>query len=414
MYNYNASASVEFGALQTKSPWVGPAAAIEGLEGVWNTANTENHAYLPYKHVDDDNPDKDIPPPVRTQPPQTSPVYQEGMQAAFQQMMMTSGQWYNQQGMMGNERTGAAIDKRMEQGATATYHFQDNYEDALIYTYQQIIDLIPKVYDTRRVKHMLAEDGTEMEVDIDPRAAQAYIQELDRQDTIVRQVFNPMLGKYGVAAEIGPNIASKRKEAVDALTVILTEAPALTSIIGDILLRNMEFDDAQEAALRLKRMVPPMALGQGPSPNEQQLQAQVQQLQGALAAALQQSGRDALRLEGKSQMRDIDVYEAETDRLKALATITDPEQFRPIIEQLVSDALETNLLPILKQNLEGSAEETGETAGGLEAASQTPPPGGGPGEGDYYILDPTRRTRYLRVGPLIQQRAPPGARTGGS
>jgi hypothetical protein len=305
----------------------------------------------------------------------------------------------------------------MEQGATATYHFQDNYEDALIYTYQQIIDLIPKVYDTRRIKHILADDGTEMEVDIDPRAAQAYAQELDRQNLVVRRVFNPQLGKYDVAAEIGPNIASKRKEAVDALTVILTEAPALTSIIGDILLRNMEFDDAQEAALRLKRMVPPQALGQGPTPNEQMQQQQITQLQSALAAAMQQQGKDALKLEGRAQMRDIDVYEAETKRIQALTNMAqgDPEQMRPVIEQLINDILETNLMPILKQNLENAGGEMASSAADINPQAQPPVPGAQQaGDGQWYMLDPTRRTRYLRIGPLMQERAPPGARTAGS
>lgn len=414
MYNYNASAQVEFGALQTKAPWLAPAAAIEGLESVWNTANTENHSVLPWKHVDDDNPEAVIPPPQRTEPPQISPVYAEGMQTAFMQMMMTSGQWQNQQGGLGNERTGTAIQQRLDQGATSTYHFQDNYEDALVYTYQQIIDLIPKIYDTRRVKHILADDGTEMEVDIDPRAAQAFAQEMDRQDNIIRRVFNPALGKYDVAAEVGPNVETRRREAVDALTTILTEAPALTSIIGDIMLRNMEFDDAQEAALRLKRLVPPQALGYGPTPNEAQQQQQIAQLQNALAEAMQRQGRDALRLEGKNQMRDIDVYEAETNRVKALSQITqamDPESMRPVIEQLVDNILQTNLMPILKANIPAAAEQAGE-----EATPEEPPiPGAQKApDGQWYILDPTRRTRYLRVGPLVQERSPPGARTAGS
>lgn len=408
MFNYNASASVEFGALQTKAPWVAAAAAIEGLEGVWNTANTENHSVLPFKHVDDDNPEKDIPPPQRIDPPQSSPLYNQGMQDAFQWMMMTSGQWANQQGQMGNERTGQAIQERLQQGETSTYHFQDNYEDALVYTYQQIIDLIPRIYDTRRVKHILADDGTEMEVDIDPRAAQAYLQELDRQNTVLRRVFNPTMGKYDVAAEVGPNLQSKRKEAVDALTMILTEAPALTGLIGDILLRNMEFDDAQEAALRLKRMVPPQALGQGPTQNEQMQQQVIQQLQNSLQQSLQRQGRNELKLIGKDQMRDIDIYEAETDRIKALAPMLPMDQagLQKLIEQLVDDALKTNLMPILKQNIEGVGEQSAQEPQ-ANGADQPPVDGAvrAP-DGHFYLRDPTRVGRYLRLEPLVEQGSP--------
>lgn len=414
MFNYNASAAVEFGALQTKTPWVAPAAAIEGLEGVWNTANTENHAVLPWKHVDDDNPDKDIPPPMRQDPPQSSPLYNEGMQAAFSWMMMTSGQWQNQQGQMGNERTGTAIEQRLQQGETSTYHFQDNYEDALVYTYQQIIDLIPKIYDTRRVKHILADDGTEMEVDIDPRAAQTYMQELDRQNNVIRRVFNPVMGKYDVAADVGPNIESKRKEAVESLTTILTEAPALTGLIGDIMLRNMDFDDAQEAAQRLKRMVPPQALGQGPSPTEQQQQQVIQQLQSALQQSIQRQGRNELKLIGKDQMRDIDIYEAETDRIKALSTMLpmDQEGLQQLIEQLVDQALKTNLLPILKQNVSGVEDQSAQETPTNGSVGQPPVEGANQaGDGNWYLRDPTRVGRYLRLEPLAEQsRAAPTER----
>jgi Phage P22-like portal protein len=415
MFNYNASGSVEFGALQSKTPWVAAAASIEGLEQIWNTANTENHAVLPFKHVDDDNPDKDIPPPTRIEPPASSPLFNDGMKSAFEWMMMTSGQYANQQGQMGNERTGTAIQERLQQGETSTYHFQDNYEDALVYTYQQIIDLIPKIYDTRRIKHILADDGTEMEVDIDPRAQQAYVQEMDRQNTVVRRVFNPTMGKYDVAAEVGPNLTSKRKEAVEALTLMLTEAPALTGLIGDILLRNMEFDDAQEAALRLKRMVPPQALGQGPTQAEQQQQMIIQQLQSALQESIQRQGKNELKLVGKDQMRAIDVYEAETDRIKALAPMLpmDQEGVEALITQLVDTALKTNLMPILERNISQVHEQSGneeEEISPHPAATRAP-------DGHYYLVDPTRQGRYLRLEPLVEQESATGrgsSRPGGT
>jgi len=423
MFNYNASASVEFGALQTKSPWLAAAAAIEGLEGMWNTANTENHSVLIWKHVDDDNPEGVIPAPQRIEPPNASPAFETGMQTAFQQMMMTSGQYANQQGALGNERTGRAIEDRIQEGESSTYHFIDNYEDALVYTYQQIIDLIPKVYDTRRIKHILADDGVEMEIELDPGAVQVYAYQMDRENRIIRRVLNPTMGTYEVAATIGPNVESKREEAVDKLTQILTEAPALTAIIGDILLRNMDFNDAQEAAIRLRRMVPPQALVQGPSQQEQQLTQQVQALQANLAKALEQHGKDAIKLQGKDQMRDIDVYSAETDRINSLSqiiTASDPSQMTDVIEQLVQNALETNIMPILKANIAGTEDQSG--SGNMDG---TVSPGGGGGstgagggeapipgarqadDGEWYILDPTRRTRYLRIGPLAQERPLP-------
>jgi hypothetical protein len=53
MYNWNASAQVEFGAMQSKIPYTAPVEAIEGLETYWETANTVNHSILPYNQRDD-------------------------------------------------------------------------------------------------------------------------------------------------------------------------------------------------------------------------------------------------------------------------------------------------------------------------------------------------------------------------
>lgn len=413
MYNYNASSQVEFVALQGKTPWVAPAKAIEELESMWNTANTANHSVLIYNHVDDNNPDTAIPPPQRTEPPNMSPAYAAGMETAFNQMMMTSGQWQNQMGMGGNERTGKAIAERQEQSDTSTYHFQDNYGEALIFTGKQIIDLGPKIWDTKRVIQIQADDGEDIDLVLDPNQQQSLVTQQNYEGQIVRRIFNPAVGKYDVAAEVGAAIGSRRQETVDALTLILTQAPALTGIIGDLLLKSMDFEEAQEAARRLRRMVPQQALGQGPSQQEQQLTQQVAALRAALAKSLETQGKEQLKLVGKSQMRDIDVYKAETDRFKALAGALpmDQQGIQEIIHQLVGEALQTHLTGIIQANQDDVEEQsetplagqnsaggnnTGDTAG-MPGARQAP-------DGEWYVLDPTRHGKYLRLGPLAQQR----------
>ncbi len=75
MLNYNRSASVEFGALQSKTPYMGPSRAVDGYETYWETANTENHSFLPYNDIDEDG--KPIAPPVRQEPPMKKRVRSE-------------------------------------------------------------------------------------------------------------------------------------------------------------------------------------------------------------------------------------------------------------------------------------------------------------------------------------------------
>jgi hypothetical protein len=166
--------------LQTKSPWVAPSAAIEGYEEYYRTANTMNHSYLPYNHIDDEgNP---IPPPTRPAAPQSSPAYVEQMKIAQDEMMMVSGQYQAQLGENENAKSGVAINARQRQGDRATYHFIDNQAKAIRYTGKILIDLIPKIYDTKRVRRIEAKDGTIMNVTIDPKAQQAYQKNVNPND----------------------------------------------------------------------------------------------------------------------------------------------------------------------------------------------------------------------------------------
>jgi hypothetical protein len=412
MFNYNASSQVEHIAMQGKTPWTGAVDAFAGLENYWNKANTTNIAWLPFRHKDSEG--DDIPPqalPQRVQPPVTSPAYADMMDRAFNWLMMSSGQWQNQMGMMGNERTGEAIKQRQDQSDTSTYHFQDNYEAALQSLGRILIDVIPKVYDTQRMLKVVAEDGVEKEIEINPGARMAYFQDMDHRGEVVRRVFNPTVGKYDVAATVGPEYGTKRDESRDAMTLILTQAPALTNVIGDLLLKSMDFDEAQEAAQRLKRMVPPAALGQGPTPQEQQMQQTIAALQAALAKSLERQGKDQLKLVGKDQMRDIDVYKAETDRMKVLAPMA-PQEFQTLIQSLVQEALDTQLAPIIQANREGVEQESVEAGDKqLPEAGQSPASGNHPSrvpgarqapDGQWYVKDPTGQSKYLHIAPKGQ------------
>ena len=123
MFNYNAAAALEYGALQTKSPWLAALESIEGNEA-WKTANRDNAAVLTFNAFDSQ--DRPLPIPTKPQPPSSSTLYMEGMQTADQQMMMASGQWQPQRGQEQVEASGIALNARRKQGDNATFHFVDN------------------------------------------------------------------------------------------------------------------------------------------------------------------------------------------------------------------------------------------------------------------------------------------------
>lgn len=330
MYNYWSSAAVEFGALQSKVPWIIPIEAVEGVEQYWESANRTNYAYLPYKARLDSG--EVLPPPQRAQPPQAAQAFLAGMQTAAQELMMASGQYQAQMGEQSNERTGIAIQERQRQGDNATYHYIANLASAIRYTGRILIDLIPHIYDTERVIKIMQEDGSQSEVQINP-GLQQPAQVSDEQGTVQR-ILNPAVGRYEVQSDVGPAFATRRQEAFNALIQLAQASPDLMSKAGDLVMRAADFPMADELA---DRLVPPQV-----DPAMQQAQQQMQQLQQANTALMEHLAAQKAKHTAVEQQKDIDVYRAETDRMSALSKV-DPAALMPLIHQMVRDALQTHL-----------------------------------------------------------------------
>lgn len=357
MYNYNSSASVEYGALQTKAPWTAPAAAIEEFTQIWENANTKNYSILPYNHMDDDgNP---IPPPQRIAPPQGAQFYVEERNSCAQDMMMVSGQYQDSLGQQSNAVSGKAIGQRERQGDKATYHFIDNQAVAIRFTCKVLLDLYPHFYDTKRVKKILAEDGTEREITIDPQAKQAYEQKQQQENEVIAGIFNPSIGKYDVQADVGPSYGTNRQEAFAAYSQMITQNPEIGHIIGDLALRYADFPGADEAAERLKRMVPPQALGTGPSPQDAKVQEQMQKTTKALQDALTELATEKLKYKGKEQQKDIDVYKALTDRMDTLLkhVVVTPKDNASMLHDVMTIEHQSNLDMVHDTALQGMQNE---------------------------------------------------------
>lgn len=315
MYNYNASCYVEMVALQPRSPFVGPVAAIEGLEEYWKTANSNNHSMLPYNHVDEAG--EAIPAPERSAPPALVPAYIQGMETAEKQMMMATGQYQAQMGENENAKSGVAINARQRQGDRATYHFTDNQAMAIRYTGKILVDLIPKVMDTERTLRIMGLDGSHTDVTIDPNATQAAQkqpsdgQAEDGGVKVAQIIFNPGVGSYDVVSDVGPDFATKRMEASNMMMQLAAQDHGFMGIGGDILMKNLDFPGADQLAQRYARVIPPNITGDGPDPKLEQAMHQasdkILQLQQVIANLSKE-------LKDKDRETDIRAYEAETKR----------------------------------------------------------------------------------------------------
>lgn len=411
IYNYWSSSGVESVALQTKTPWIAAAESIENFQRYWDTANTENHSVLPYNARDDQA--QPLPPPARQDPPQMAQAYIQGMQIAQTEMMLASGQYQTQMGAPSNEQTGKAIQERERIGDTATYHYIDNLATAIRFTGRILIDLIPKVYDSPRILQILQADGSVDRVQLDPRCPKACAQmpashalqpgvspmpaqqggpaqlqvppptPQQQMAQSVTRIFNPKVGDYAVIAEIGPNYATRRQESYNAFVQIVQAAPQLMQVAGDLLFKSADFPMAEDLAERLARMVPPQALGTGPSQAEQQMQQQLQGAQAHIALLSEKLSVAELKLKGKDEQKDIDRYEAQTGRMAVLLNQADTDsayaggnELRALIMQMVRDAIASGGLGPVAQTTQMDMANGGMTS--PMGAPPSGPPGGPP------------------------------------
>lgn len=375
MYNYFSSGAVEYGALQTKTPWIATVEAIEEHENDWNSANTENKSVLVYNGFGDDGTTK-IEAPSRVQPPVSAPLCVDGMKIASDEIMTASGQYAATMGGQGNERSAKAIMERQRQGDTATYHFIDALSIGVRKTGKIMMDLAPKIYDTKRIIQIIQEDGKTLEVQMDPGAKKAYEEQQLEDQAAVERIFNPAVGTYEVLIDVGPDWGTKREEAFNAFSMLLGQAPNLIPYLADLLMRAGDFPMAETAAERLYRMLPAQAKGEGPSPQEQALTQQIDALKEALSAMIQEKSKLQLTLKGKEQQKFIDAFNAVTQRLKVVGErAMDAGQMKQLVETTLREALGIPIEPVTdasEPTLEAAAQEGAGVGGQLPLALEGP------------------------------------------
>lgn len=416
MYNYNSSGQVEYGALQTKTPWVGPKEAFEGNEDAWNRANVQNAAYLTYNGWDVEN-DRQITPPAKPEPPGASTAFVEGMRIADHEMDMVSGQYEAMEGRSGNERSGKAIQERQRPGETSTYHFVDHQAIAIRKTGMIILDMFPHVYDTERVIQIMGKDGTQSQVTIKPDMAEALEEQKDKE--VLKVMFNPKVGKYMVEADVGPAYGTQRQEAWNAFVNIVTGAPDLINEIGDLMFRSADFPLADKIAERLMRKIkaekPFLFDDEAPTPQMQALQQEVQALSKEVEQLLQTLAENRLKLVGKEQKRDIEAFRAESQRVKDISNaqldvsrLGDPEvmaQFKGALLQALDQMVGSDITGRIEKLggegmdqpldvpdfLEGAAAEGGEDEMPPVQGAQKAP------DGNWYVPNPEAPGKYMLV-----------------
>lgn len=325
MFNYWRTTSTELVALAPRVPFIGPKGAFVTDAVKWSSANSVSHPFIEY--------DGGI-------PPQRQPLDTGGAAGAMNEALAAAddlksimGLYDASLGQRSNETSGRAIMARQREGDTSTFHFIDNMSRAIRHLGRVVVDLIPHVYSGPRILRVVGEDGSTQNVPVNqPQTvgAQTPEQATAAAQQAVSRIYDLTTGRYDVVVEAGPSFTTRREEAAMQMTELMRAYPPAAPLIADLLAKNMDWPGAEEIAARFKAMLPPPVQGQ--NPEVQQAQAAIQQLQQQLAQANTDKSIEARKL-------DIDAFNAETNRLKAVGAGMQPEQVQALVMQTMQQLL---------------------------------------------------------------------------
>lgn len=309
LYNYSRSAFAERVALAPKAPYVAAAGQVEN-HPEWEDANSVNYSVLTYDPVSLDG--TIVGAPQRQTASDIPTGFSQDMQLSEHDIQASLGMYAASLGQQGNEKSGKAIMARQREGDTSTFHFHDNLARTIRHIGRIIVDMAPKVYDSDRVIRIIGEDGTPEMAEISPELPQS------KMKIGAKTLYNLNIGTYDVSVTAGASYTTRRVEAAEAMIQMTQGNPQLMPLIGDLMVKAMDWPGAEEIAKRLKLLLPPQILqaeqqeGEQ-SPEVQQVMAQAQQamqekdmqLQQA-EQMLQQIGQELQQLKSQAENKQVD------------------------------------------------------------------------------------------------------------
>jgi hypothetical protein len=295
LYNFQNSALAEVLSLAPLSQWVGYAGQFEGHEKKWLQANRRRFPYLEVNAFDVAGKPVGLPQRISAEPPIVAIV--QAIRQADNDLKATTGLFDPSLGQRGPQQSGKAITALKEQGELANSNFLDNLGRAIRATGKMLVDLIPSYYDAPRIIRILGNDDTKKTVLVHAGAT-----DLPTEIPGVEGIYDLSVGRYDVTFAVGPSYATKRQEASRSLNEFIQVYPAAFPVLGDLIVKNMDWAGSKAAAARLHKMVPPQFLDEaegGPPPVPPEVQQQIEAMQAQLTDVSEQLSNATRIIESK-------------------------------------------------------------------------------------------------------------------
>jgi len=302
MYNFWQTSITEGVALAPKAKWLMAEGQDEGHENDWTNANIKSFPLLRYKQTDIEGRPAPVPTRLQPEPPQAGVMAAAaGVNDDIKSIM---GIFDPAQLGQGNI-SGKALNGQQQQVDLTNFDYYDNLTRTIAHIGKICLDLIPKIYDTERVMRIIGDDGKPELLTINQR---------DSVDHVLNDI---SVGQYDVVMETGPGYNSKRQESVDSMLPLLSAAPDLMQVAGDLVFRNMDWPGADIIADRLaaanpmaqiddKSKIPPQVQMQL-AMSKKQIEELTQQLQSQQMMIKQRQDIEQVRQDAETKRKLMDV-----------------------------------------------------------------------------------------------------------
>lgn len=280
-YNIARTAITEKVAMAPQAKWWATVDQAKGHTDKWAEAHQKNFPFLLFNA----DPKQPGPPASMPSDPVPASLVQESMLAS-EEIKAVTGIFDASLGQESTEKSGRAIIARQQQGEIATFNYQDNMAKGIRRTWEILIDLIPKVYDTERELRILGSDGAEdykrvNQVVTDPATGKMI------------KVNDLAQGRYDVTVTVGPSFSTKRQEAAETYLQLAQAAPQVMGVAGDLVFKAMDLPYSEDIADRLRAMLPPPI---------QQMLSEGKQIPPEAQAVMMQAQQAMAMVEQKNQL----------------------------------------------------------------------------------------------------------------
>lgn len=278
MVNYTDSSTAEALAIAPKSSWVATPEQTAGFEDEYETANRVALSVLHYNaHVHNG---ALLPPPHREMSSPDLSAFVVAGQRAENNLRATLGVVDVDASERHKEQSGKAIIARQRQNDLGNGHFARNQRLMMRQVGRVLNKWVPAIYDAPRAMEIIGADEQRQTVMIHAGPDMAPKPDQVPPGMKPEDIVDLTVGRYDLTMSVGSN-QTRREEAVEQIGQIITAKPDLLQVIGDLFFSLMDWPEAQQIAERFKKMLPPQLQDQqGQEPNPQQLQQQMQALQG--------------------------------------------------------------------------------------------------------------------------------------